>query len=254
MELADKKIWKKTSAIGLGFTCLCLIVCIIQFYSDPAADPFQKGVRIAINFMAVNFFFFLFFNPLAFRIYAIMFYLYGCGNFLDDGNILGAICIALTFIFLSSSGFFRKRKCLRIMTLLVPPVCCIVVQCFHNSLMTFLLSVFNILGAGFIFYLAWLLIIPKIRKASSIKMEKKISAAKYSARDIEFLERVLDGEKYSKIAQLYGVSESTVKAQMIDLYHHLGLCSRTEFLTVCSGCTFVLSEEDIDPSAGQSLS
>lgn len=251
MEFGDKKIWKRASAIGLTFTILCLFVCIIQYYCDPAADTFQKIDRITIHFLAVNFFIFLFFNPLSFRTYSILFYIYGCGNFLDNGNVLGAICISASLVFLNISGFLKSYRISKIACLMVIPVSCILVQYFHTGRLAFLLSVFYILGAIFIFYLTYLILRPKVEKAYTAKTNKIISSEKYGERDIEFLERVLNGEKYSKIASLYNISESSVKAQMIDLYHHLGVNSRTEFLAFCNGCKFILGnpEEESQASA-----
>ena len=244
MESIDRKIWKRASTIGLIFTSVCLVVCIIQYYCDPEADTFQKIVRLSIHFLAVNSFLFLFFNPLSFNIYAFLFYFYGCGNFLDNGNILGAICISASLVFLENSGFLKNRRKFKIPCLLIIPFSCIIVQYFHTGKLIFLLSVFYILGSVYILYLIWLLLVPKVERAYSSKSEKIISGEKYTDRDIEFLERVLKGEKYSKIASLYNISESSVKAQMIELYHHLGVNSRTEFLAFCNGCTFVLGNPE----------
>lgn len=244
MELTEKKIWKRASAIGLVFTILCLIVCIIQYYCDPNADTFQKIDRITIHFLAVNFFIFLFFNPLSFKTYSVLFYIYGCGNLLDNGNVLGAICISASLVFLNTSGFLKNHRKSKIASFLIIPLSCIFVQCFHTGKLAFLLSVFYILGAIYIFYLTYLILLPRVEKAYSMKSEKIISREKFTERDIEFLERVLNGEKYSKIASLYNISESSVKAQMIELYHHLGVNSRTEFLAFCNGCSFVLGNSE----------
>lgn len=242
MEFTEKKIWKKASAIGFAFSVACLLVCILQYHAESNANTFQKTVRLTMNFMALNLFFFLIFNPLNFHVYAVLFYAYGNGNFLDNGNILGSICIALSYLFLSTTGFFSKRKLLKSALFLSVPVFCLCVQAFHTGYVVFIISVMHIIGAGLIFYLAWLLLTPKIEKAKEIKTEKKISRSRFSERDIEFLERVLNGEKYSKIALMHNVSESTVKAQMIELYHYLGINSRTEFLTLFSGCRFTLED------------
>lgn len=121
MESIDRKIWKRASTIGLIFTSVCLVICLIQYYCDPEADTFQKIVRLSIHFLAVNSFLFLFFNPLSFNIYAFLFYFYGCGNFLDNGNILGAICISASLVFLENSGFLKNRRKLKIPCLLIIP-------------------------------------------------------------------------------------------------------------------------------------
>lgn len=242
MESGERKTWKMISGVGLVFSIMCLMVCIIQYRAEPDVDIFQKTVRIGINFCAVNFFLFLVFSPLSFWAYATLFYIYGIGSLLDNGNILGTLCIALAFLFLNSSGFFRTYKKTKKALLLIPPACSLLLQLIHAGSVHFLMSVMHIGGTGLIFYLAWLLISPKVKKASSLKTEKIISRTEYSERDKEFLERVLNGEKYSKIARLYDVSESTVKARMVELYHHLGVKSRTEFLAFYSGCTFVLGD------------
>ena len=58
MAKIDRKVWKKASAIGFAFTLLCLVACLIQYKADSNADTLKKIVRIGINFLAVNFFFY----------------------------------------------------------------------------------------------------------------------------------------------------------------------------------------------------
>lgn len=242
MEFTDKKIWKKTSIAGLVLSILCLVVCLLQFYSDPTAATFQKITRLAINFTSSTIFLYLVLNPLNFHAYGILFYVYGSGNFLDNGNILGAVCIALSVLFVNATGFLKKYRKTKICLLSAVPLLCLSVQFMHTGMVNFLISVMHILGSGLIFFLAWLLVLPKIQKASTMKSEKILSHKEFSAGDREFLEQVLNGEKYSKLAQLNGISESTVKAHMIELYHKLGVGSRTEFMAVYNGCTFVFSD------------
>lgn len=242
LEFTDKKIWKKASATGLAFSFCCLVVCILQFYSEPAASTFRKIIRIAINFSSFSIFLYLVFNPLNYFAYGILFYIYGSGNLLDNGNILGAFCIALSFLFLNTHGFFKKYRTLKICALNAVPVFCLSIQFMNTGIVRFLISIMHIFGAGLIFFLAWLLVLPKIQKASSMKSEKILSRREFSAGDMESLQLVLNGEKYGKLAQLNGISESTVKAHMIELYHKLGVGNRTEFLTVYNGCTFILKD------------
>lgn len=246
MAKIDRKVWKKASAIGFAFTLLCLVACLIQYKADSNADTLKKIVRIGINFLAVNFFFYLFFNPLAFKAYALLLYIYGCENFIDGGNVLGAICISASFVFLSAAGILNKHKNIKIACLFVLPMVSILFQLFHEGKIELLISVMNILGAIFIVYLTWLIIIPKVEQIYSAKTEKILDENKFTKRDIEFLEHVLNGKKYSSIAALYDISESSVKAQMIELYHYLGLNSRTEFLAFCNGCSFILGNPETE--------
>ena len=58
MEFTEKKIWKKASAIGFAFSVACLLVCILQYHVESNANTFQKTVRLTMNFMALNLFFF----------------------------------------------------------------------------------------------------------------------------------------------------------------------------------------------------
>lgn len=77
-----------------------------------------------------------------------------------------------------------------------------------------------------------------------MQYEKILEKDKFTERDIELLKRVLNGEKYNKIASIYNISESSIKAQLIKLYHQLGINSRTEFLTFYNGCTFILENSE----------
>ena len=75
----------------------------------------------------------------------------------------------------------------------------------------------------------------------SVKRIKILEDTECSPRDIEFLSSVLEGKKYSKIAFLHDVSESTVKARMVELYKMLDVKNRTEFLTMYNGFSFKLN-------------
>lgn len=242
MELENKKNWKKASTAGLIFSILCLIFAISHARMTPDEISFNKIIRLSSNFVAVNLFLYLFFNPLDFKVYAILFYVYGNANLLDNGNILGSLCISLSFLFLKSIDYFRKNRILKFCILYSISLACILVQLVQTGFTSFLFSVMHIFGTTLVVYFSWLLLSPKLEKSNRIQSEKILSSKEFSQRDVDFLENVLNGEKYSKMALINDISESTVKARMIELYHALGVNSKTEFITVYNGYKFSLDE------------
>ena len=96
-------------------------------------------------------------------------------------------------------------------------------------------------GAVYMGFVAFAVLYPIFKKAESVKRIKILDSSECSSRDIEFLSSVLEGKKYSKIALLHGVSESTIKARMVELYKMLDVKTRTEFLTTYNGFSFKLN-------------
>ena len=112
---------------------------------------------------------------------------------------------------------------------MILPVVSLTTQFFRSGSLVFLLSLAHIAGAVYMGFVAFAVLYPILKKAEC------------SPRDIEFLSSVLEGKKYSKIAFLHDVSESTVKARMVELYKMLDVKNRTEFLTMYNGFSFKLN-------------
>ena len=198
------------------------------------------------------FFLRLCFDPLDFRCYSVLFYCYGIGNFFDNGNILGVLCLGLSFLFLNFLNFFKSYRSIKTCCFMILPVVSLTTQFFRSGPLVFFLSLAHIAGAVYMGFVAFSVLYPIFKKAESVKRIKILDSAEYSPRDIEFLSSVLEGKKYSKIALLHDVSESTVKARMVELYKMLDVKTRTEFLTTYNGFSFKLnSSENINSGTFQ---
>lgn len=240
MDIDEKKLWRLLAAVGTVFTLCCCSVSVLQFVLERQYEISfaRKYVSLAINIVAFAGFTFLVFKPLYFICYAMIFYVYGLGNIFDFGNILGALCILASFTFLYFAGFFKKHFALKMVIFSLPPIAMLWTQFFVSGTLPFLLSVMHILGATYIFSLVFNLLYPRIKESESIKKTKKLDPEMFSKQDVEFLTRVLAGEKYSKIAAVNNISESKVKARMLELYHFLEVKDRVEFIAIYKNAKF----------------
>ncbi|WP_443096980.1 LuxR C-terminal-related transcriptional regulator [Treponema succinifaciens] len=243
MDFDEKKLWEILGRIGATITAFCLIVSLFQFFTDDSQnlDDIRKFIRIAINIIAFLLFLRLCFDSLDFRCYSVLFYCYGIGNFFDNGNILGILCLGLSFLFLNFSNFFKSYRSIKTCVFMILPVVSLTMQFFRSGSLVFLLSLAHIAGAVYMGFVAFAVLYPILKKAESVKRIKILEDTECSPRDIEFLSSVLEGKKYSKIAFLHDVSESTVKARMVELYKMLDVKNRTEFLTMYNGFSFKLN-------------
>ncbi|MGN0729343.1 hypothetical protein [Treponema sp.] len=246
MDFNEKKLWEILAWVGTAISAFCMIVSVFQFFTDnsPGIDGIRKLVRITINMIAFLLFLRLCFIPMDFYCYAFLFFCYGVGNFFDDGNILGIICLGLSYLFLSFSNFFKMYRSIKICLFMLLPVFSLTTQFFRSGSLVFLISVAHILGTIYMGVIAFAVLYPILKKAESVRHVKILDSSECSQRDIEFLSSVLDGKKYSKIALLHDVSESTVKARMIELYKMLDVRTKTEFLTIYNGFSFKLNSAE----------
>lgn len=246
MDFDEKRLWEILGRVGAAITAFCLTVSLFQFFTDDSQniDDIRKFIRIAINIAAFLLFLRLCFEPLDFYCYSVLFYCYGIGNFFDNGNILGVLCIGLSFLFLNFSNFFKSYRSIKTSVFMVLPVVSLTTQVFRSGPLVFLLSLAHIAGAVYMGVVAFAVFRPVFKKAESVKRIKILDSAECSPRDIEFLSSVLEGKKYSKIALFHDVSESTVKARMVELYKMLDVKTRTEFLTTYNGFSFRLDSTE----------
>jgi DNA-binding CsgD family transcriptional regulator len=244
MAFYEKRVWKILAFVGLVITSISLAVSMFQFFLDDDfyVNSLRKIDRILINLVAFGCFVYLFLNPQSFRCYAFLFYFYGLGNLYDRGGILAVLCLGCAYGFLRTSGFFRRNKKFRTVLFFVFPAILLVRQYFvAEDRLDFWISIMHIVAAVYIGSLIFSLIYPMVAQSKLVKNEKILERGFYTQRDVEFLSSVLDGKKYKKIATLHDVSESTVKARMVELYKFLDVKDRTEFLAVYRGYSFKLN-------------
>ena len=112
MDDKEKKRWFITAIIGTVFMGLCLVISIMQYFVYKISAPLfiERYIALFINLISFFCFVVLIFTPTHFGIYFVIFYLYGCGNLLDQGNILGALCIFISILFLKKMNLLKQKK------------------------------------------------------------------------------------------------------------------------------------------------
>ncbi len=234
MEIDEKKRWRIFAVAGMIFLILCCIISVLQFYDSKQYVEFIPGRydSMVINFFALFCFIYMVFNPLHLKTYALVLYVYGLGNFLDRGILLGFLCLLGSYAFFFEMDFFRTRRLLKTLLLYFPPLILMLINIKPYGIVNFLVNVFHIFGVGIITCMILLLYYPRIQEMRQHKKVKYISRSSCSEQDLEWLKLVLDGNKYITIARQYKVSESKVKTRMLELYKILNSKDRTEFLTM----------------------
>lgn len=244
MKFNETRIWKTMAAVGIVLASVCLAVSCLQYYLQKQDMEFSadKYVGIIINVVFFFGFTYLNFEPMNWWVYAIVFYIYGCGNLIDDGNILGTFCIFSSFVFLYFKNFFKKKKIPKLICFLLLPLLCFFHQCHKLETVNWLVSLMHIIGMIFLLSTILFLVYPHFTRNMLDDKIKYLSREDFSQQDIEWLTKVAAGAKYIQIAKDARVSESKVKLQMLELYKKLELKNRVAFLTVYSGYKFEFSE------------
>lgn len=242
MKFNERKTWQILAAVGFVFTAVCFVVSIFQFFQIRQYDvvPVMKFVSLGINFLAFLGFCYLIFNCMSFWIYALVLYAYGVGNFIDDGNIIGTLCFTITIALLQKLGFFSSHRKTKISLIMVCPILALIFQAHNNDGINFVISMMHIFAAGFLLSILISIIYPAIVPDTTTEYKEKVlDPLKFSKQDIEFLNAVAKGDYYDKIAKMNNMSESKVKARMVELYKMLEVKNKVEFLTLYSRHTFV---------------
>ena len=242
MKFNEKKTWQIIAAVGFVLTAACFVVSIFQFFQIRQYDesPVMKFISLGINFLAFLGFCYLIFNCMNFWIYALVLYAYGVGNFIDDGNILGILCFTITIALLQKLDFISNHRKTKISLILVCPVLALIFQAKNNEDIVFVISMMHIIATVFLLSILISIIYPAIAPDTTTEYKEKVlDPLKFSKQDIEFLNAVARGDYYDKIAKMNNMSESKVKARMVELYKMLDVKNKVEFLTLYSKHTFV---------------
>jgi len=235
----QKRLWKILACVGFAITAAALFINIFvvhnHIHGDPGTVPYAG---FAGNIISFTCFFLLIFFPQNFKIYGIMFYLYGISNFLNNGNMLALFCTITSYAFMYCAGMLKKKNFVFILVLVLIPFICFLSQ-IASGKEQFLVSLALYTATLFIFSLLYFLLFPYIRKYFSQKQTEFLSAPDFSKEDVENLKKVQTGVKYEAIAIDKNVSGSSVKAMMVRLYRKLGVSTREEFLVAFNNTEFV---------------
>lgn len=244
MNFNEKKIWKIIALIGTFFMTACFVVSLVIFFNEKQYKLFtpERYVGIAINLISAALFFCMNFKPMDKMLPAFICYIYGVGNFIDTGNIMGFICLVCSAILFYQEGKIVKKNIFWIIILSLLALACLLTQV-RDGAIEFIKSVCHIAGGAFIVFMIFAAVYPKTREKKSPAKMTSLSPDFYSQTDVKMLTSVLKNMNYSDIARQLEVSESKVKARMIELYKALGVSNRETFVARYSGNEFVLGEE-----------
>jgi DNA-binding CsgD family transcriptional regulator len=242
MQKTDKTLWRAFAIIGTLIMLVAFVISVMQYFTYKQHDALflVRYDSLCINTQLLAAFIYLIFNPLNFRVYAISFYIFGVGNLLDNGNILGMVFLITASVFFFITGFFYKKRTLKIVLLLIPIALALAFQCTQSSLINFAISLMHIVAAAFLFSMLAALMYPEIKKLRSLREVVFIENPQVTQQDVDWLNKVLNGTRYITIALEADVSESSVKAQMLKLYKLLGANSKSEFCAMYHNSKFEL--------------
>ena len=240
LDSNERKGWFTLAVGGTVFMGMCIAVSIIQYFVIKISAPMfiQKYVAIFINLVSFFGFVALIFYPTNFNIHFIIFYIYGIGNLLDSGNILGALCIFIAALFFKRLGHLRKHRSLKTILLLIPPAAALFSQIYTQGAVHFLISVFHIVGLGIIIGVLYLFFYKQINSIQILRTSIEIPENECTDEELEWLSMLARGEKYISISKKFNISESKVKQRILELYKIIGVHDKMEFMTAYRSCQF----------------
>lgn len=240
MDSNERKGWFMLAVGGAVFMGMCIAVSIIQYFVNKISSPMfiQKYAAIFINLVSFFGFVALIFYPTNFNIHFIIFYIYGIGNLLDSGNILGALCIFVATLFFKRLGHIRKHRSIKIILLLAPPTAALLSQIHTHGAVYFLVSVFHIVGLGVVIGVLYLFFYKQINSIQIVRTSVEIPENECTVEELEWLSMLAKGEKYISISKKFNISESKVKQRMLELYKIVGVHDKMEFMTAYRSCQF----------------
>jgi len=243
MEYNERKYWHWISVVGFALAIVCMLTSIIQYKIYRQYEPLLicRYISIFINAVFLVNMSYLLFNPLHFTVYAAMLYIYGIGNLLDDGHVLSVLCIIVSAVFLYVTDFFKTRRMQKVIVLAIPPFAALLAQSFIYGRMHFLISAIHIISVLFLTSVLFVLFYPRLKELNEHNSIKFVNPNDCSEQDLKWIQQVMEGRKYFEITQENAISESKVKARMLELYKLFGAQNKTEFLTMYHNFIFQFS-------------
>jgi glucan phosphoethanolaminetransferase (alkaline phosphatase superfamily) len=181
--------------------------------------------------------------PLEFRPYAILCCIWGLFNLIDGGSTSGLLMYLLGLTFAFHAKFFKKYREVKSIFVAIFPIAAIISQSRFGA-DQIILSLLNFLAIILIFGLAFLLFYPDIRKLGKKNILDSnvifLPAEQFSERDLRFIKKVQEGEKYASIAREEDMGESTLKSKMKIIYNNLDVYDRVSFMSTYAGYKFKL--------------
>lgn len=238
MKFDENKLWRIIPAAG---TILSVIICAINIYKTCTED--YSAVMLASSFYSLVIFVYLNFDCKNYYIYGLFFYIHGLLAMSRGSTLTSSQAIFVAVLLIEKTDFFKSYKNTKKIAGLIPVIVIMFYRFFTIPFLDFMESVYRMLFSVFMLFIIFTLIYPKLKKdqSSTVFLPKE----KFTPQEIDILNRVLNGEKYSYLANIYDISESSIKSKMSGLYQKLNAAGKTDFMVLYSGKEFVLSEEEL---------
>jgi DNA-binding CsgD family transcriptional regulator len=165
------------------------------------------------------------------RICAGLSFVYGLGNLIAGETILGFLAMPLFYGFAQRGGFFKTRGKVKIIVMVLFFLASLATQRRFGAGFLWQ-SCAGIVKALFLCSLLLLSFLPEALKHLDRGESPvvRLSPDKFTRRDVNMLNRVLEGEKYAAIAAEYGLAESTLKNRLRLLFGKIGVADRVGLL------------------------
>jgi DNA-binding CsgD family transcriptional regulator len=226
--MSERLMWR-FAAIGLFVFQTACLTAFFWFRVEP--EWVLHALTGVYVISTIGLCYLVFFDPMNFWIYAVLFLMYAAAGMLMGEILLPLFLFALSWGFLYKKRFFTSRKRVKVFFLIGLFVVCLCSQ-YRFGGIHLICSIINFLAVTSLVLLIFFVQQPIIRKFVSRRDEAilRLSKAQFSERDVCILQQVLGGEKYEAIAASHGIAVSTLKNILTGLYKKTGVNDRTGFL------------------------
>ncbi|WP_010253125.1 helix-turn-helix transcriptional regulator [Treponema primitia] len=173
-------------------------------------------------------------------------FIYELCNLIAGDSVIGFLTVPIFYAFAQRSGFFKTRGRAKRFAMVLLFLAALASQ--YRFGISFLCKSFiSIIATVILCVVGFLLFLPELQKNLGAEHTPviRLSPKKFTRRDVDMLNKVLEGEKYTAIAAEYGLAESTLKNRLRILFNKIGVSDRISFLSGYARYILALEEEEL---------
>lgn len=235
-------------AIKIGFV-IWKFIKIFDAYSVVPTKLFIKNyILLSGNIFFLCLHIFLIFKPRKFIIIGIASLFYSICYLLSSTQLqcMSIPMFALSLVTFSISGFFHKRRKLKIIVFTLIYIVCLIFPIFYD--IKFIECIISKITISFVVLLLLFFISEYIKQLNKKQTTTKIlNLAKFKGlvrSDMFLLQEILDNKKYKEIALKIHGNEGALRNKLSKIYKILGVGDRIGFITVYSGYELIFAPEE----------
>jgi DNA-binding CsgD family transcriptional regulator len=159
---------------------------------------------------------------------------------------MGFLALPLFYGFAQRGGFFKTRGKAKIFAVVLLFLTALATQC-RFGVESLRQGCAGIIKALFLCFLISLSFLQETSKSPERERAPviRLSPDQFTRRDVNMLNKVLEGEKYSSIAAEYGLAESTLKNRLRLLFGKIGVSDRVGLLASHSRHVLALEGDEV---------